>query len=273
MKKFEGLLFCTDLDGTLYTTDKKVSKRNLEAIEYFKSEGGIFTFITGRVPESSGEMFELIKPNAPYGCINGGGIYDGYENKYLWKASLPFEAVELVKLVHEKLPTMGIQYSTENGVYFCKDNEAMERFRQLTGLPNLVCDFDDWSHTVIKIVFADLDEEQILALAELLDAQPKSKDYDFVRSASILYEILPKGANKGDLLLKMADMLGIDRKKTIVVGDYNNDISMLKTAGLGFAVANAVDEVKAVADYVTVSNDEDAIAMIIEGLDKGEFVF
>jgi hydroxymethylpyrimidine pyrophosphatase-like HAD family hydrolase len=56
------------------------------------------------------------------------------------------------------------------------------------------------------------------------------------------------------------------------VGDYNNDISMIKSAGLGFAVANAVDEVKAVADYVTVSNDDDAIAVIIEDLDKGEFV-
>ena len=124
----------------------------------------------------------------------------------------------------------------------------------------------------MKIVFADMSQEQMLELIELLDSHPKSKEFNFVRSAMILYELLPKSASKGNILLKMADMLGIDAKKTIAVGDYNNDISMIKSAGLGFAVANAVDEVKAVADYVTVSNDDDAIAVIIEGLDKGEFV-
>ena len=58
MKKFEGMLFCTDLDGTLYTGDKRVSKENLEAIEYFKSEGGLFTFITGRVPVTAMDIYE-----------------------------------------------------------------------------------------------------------------------------------------------------------------------------------------------------------------------
>ena len=50
MKKFDGILICTDLDGTLLNGDSAVSKENLDAIEYFKAEGGIFTFITGRMP-------------------------------------------------------------------------------------------------------------------------------------------------------------------------------------------------------------------------------
>ena len=50
MKKFEGCLICTDLDGTLFRSDKTVSKENIDAIEYFKSEGGYFTFVTGRMP-------------------------------------------------------------------------------------------------------------------------------------------------------------------------------------------------------------------------------
>ena len=273
MKKFEGILFCTDLDGTLYRSDKAVSKRNLDAIEYFKSQGGIFTFITGRVPEASGEVFNLIKPNAPYGCINGGGIYDGYIGKYLFKEPLPYEAVELLKYVEEKMPQMGIQFSTEKGVFFHKDNKAMQFFRDVTGLPYKTCDLDNLKDDIMKIIFADFGEEQMQSLMKLLAEHPKADDFDFVRSAGILYEILPKGVSKGSLLLKIAAILGVDKKKTIAVGDYNNDVSMIKTAGLGFAVKNAVDEVKAVADYVTVSNDDDAIAVIIEGLDKGEFVF
>ena len=84
MKKFEGILFCTDLDGTLYDDNKNVSRKNLEAIEYFKSEGGTFTFITGRVPKTSKSICEIINPNAPYGCLGGGGIYDPTADKFLW---------------------------------------------------------------------------------------------------------------------------------------------------------------------------------------------
>lgn len=76
MGKFDGTLFCTDLDGTLLNSKKDISRENREAIEYFKSEGGLFTFVTGRMPYTSMEMYEMVRPNAPFGCINGGGIYD-----------------------------------------------------------------------------------------------------------------------------------------------------------------------------------------------------
>ena len=73
MKKFEGILICSDLDGTLLRADKSVSKENLEAIRYFQREGGRFTFITGRVPEAARKIYEAVRPNAAIGCFNGGG--------------------------------------------------------------------------------------------------------------------------------------------------------------------------------------------------------
>ena len=93
-----------------------------------------------------------------------------------------------------------------------------------------------------------------------------------MNSIDILYEILPKGASKGNALYKMSELLGIDIKKTIAVGDYNNDVSMIKAAGVGFAVANAIPEAKAVADFVTVSNNDHSIAAIVDGLDKGMYL-
>ena len=69
----------------------------------------------------------------------------------------------------------------------------------------------------------------------------------------------------------VAELLGIDMKKTIAVGDYDNDISMIQKAGLGFAVANAVDGAKAVADFITVDNNHHAIAEIIHGTDSGKY--
>ena len=271
MKKFEGMLFCTDLDGTLYNDEKMVSKQNLDAIEYFKSEGGLFTFITGRVPATSKNIYNIIRPNAPIGCINGGGIYDFKTNKYLWNTPLAADVIELVREVDKCLPEIGIQYNSENKVYFNKDNSAMVSFREVTGLPNVTCHFEDVRETILKIVFGHEDEQQLLLLAKLLNDHPKAKYFDFIRSEKNLYEILPKGSSKGAALQRMATLLGIDIKNTIAVGDYNNDISMVKAAGIGFAVENAVDELKNVADYITVSNNKHAISAIIDSLDKGTY--
>lgn len=272
MKKFEGILFCTDLDGTLYRDDRTVSEENLAAIEYFKAEGGLFTFITGRVPQTSGEICRIIKPNAPYGCINGGGIYDADAKKYLWKRFLSKEAMELVREVDEKMPEMGIQLNTETNVYFHRDNAAMEHFRAVTGLMNISCHYDEVEEPVLKVVFAHLEDEKIMALMQLLQNHPKAAEYDFIRSENWLFELLPKGVNKGAALIRMAELLGIRADRTIAVGDYDNDVTMLKAAKVGIAVENAVDAAKAAADYITVSNNHNAIAAIIDNLDRGRLV-
>ena len=270
MKKFEGVLFCTDLDGTLYSDDKKVSKENLDAIEYFKSEGGLFTFITGRDPQISMEICDIIKPNAPFGCLNGGGIFDMKENRYLWKKILPDEAMKLVDEVYRRMPDMGIIFFTEGKILFARDNEATVYFRSVTGAPLIACDYTAFDKEMLKVVFAHNDSDQIEALIDLLDSHPLASQFDFIRSERRLYEILPKNTNKGSTLIKMAELLGVDRRRTVAVGDYNNDVSMVELAGVGFAVANAVDEVKSVADYITVDNNHSAIAAIIDRLGKGD---
>lgn len=207
MKKFTGVLFCTDLDGTLYADDKTVAQEDLAAIDYFRAEGGLFTFITGRPP----------------------------------------------------------QIATD----FCRDNVAMEWFRRITGAPNLVCQYDAPPEPILKVVFSQTEEERMQALIRLLHAHPLAQHCDFIRSEKYLYEILPRGASKGGVLSKMAALLSVRPERTIAVGDYNNDVSMLQAAGLSFAVANAVPEAKAAADHITVSNNAHAIAAIIDGLDRG----
>ena len=271
MKKFEGMLFCTDLDGTLYGDDKKVSRENLDAIAYFKSEGGRFTFVTGRVPATAGEVYRLVQPNAPYGCFNGGAIYDGEQERYLWTRTLGEGVKELIDAVEEQIPEMGIQPNTEKAVYFHRENPAMEVFRKGCNLPRRLSRLEEIEEPIMKIVFAHLDVEKIPVLAKLLSEHPRAADFDFIRSESWLYEILPKGVSKGAALLKMAELLGIAPEKTIAVGDFNNDVSMIRAAGIGFAVDNAVAEAKAVADYVTVSNNHHAIAAIVDRLDRGLF--
>ena len=248
-----------------------MSTENFEAIEYFKSEGGLFTFITGRVPQTATKICRTVRPNAPYGCINGGGIYDPRTEKYLWNVSLPREALELVKEVDEKLGDIGIQLNTEKAIYFCKDNEGMEFFRAVTGVPNISCHYEDVEENILKVVFAHMENEKIELLKALLDAHPKAEQFDFIRSERRLYEILPKGVSKGKALCKLAELSKVDMRRTVAVGDYYNDVSMLRAAGLSFAVANAIPEAKRAATHVTVSNNDHAIAKIIDGLDRKAF--
>ena len=79
---FDGVLICTDLDGTLLKKDKSISDENKKAIEYFKNEGGYFTFVTGRMANFVKDVIHQVKPNAPIGCVNGGGLYDYENSKY-----------------------------------------------------------------------------------------------------------------------------------------------------------------------------------------------
>ena len=269
MKKFEGILICTDLDGTLLADDGSISRENLDAIEYFKSEGGIFTFITGRMPYFVSNIYEKVNPNAPFGCINGGGIYDHRTQRYVWTNTMPHSVLELVEYVDKNIEGIGIQINTFEKIYFSRENEAMAQFRAITDTPNIVADYHSVTEPIGKIVFGDTDDEVLQRLDRILRSHPRADEFDFIRSADILYEILPKGTSKGNVLPRLAAYLGISMEKTVAVGDYNNDVHMLRTAGVGIAVENAVPEAKAAADFVTVSNRDHAIARVISDIEKG----
>ena len=269
MKKFEGILICTDLDGTLLNSEHTVSRENIDAIEHFKAEGGIFTFITGRMPYFAADIYDTVKPNAPFGCINGGGLYDKKTGKYLWSQILDPSVIELVEYVDKNVEGIGIQVNTLEKLYFARNNSAMERFRKITGMENTVLDYKDVDLPIGKIVFGDEDEDHIDRVKTLLDNHPRASEFDFIRSELTLYEILPKGINKGSVLPILAKHMGIDMSRTVAVGDYNNDVGMIKAAGIGIAVANATPEAKAVADVITVSNNDHAIAKIISDIECG----
>ena len=89
-----------------------------------------------------------------------------------------------------------------------------------------------------------------------------------VRTAPFYLEIIPAQINKGKGLLDICSVLGIDRSDTAAFGDAENDIPMIRTAGFGVAMANAEEVVKAAADYVTASNNEDGIALALENIEE-----
>ena len=89
----------------------------------------------------------------------------------------------------------------------------------------------------------------------------------------MFFELLPKNISKGRVLKILADHLKIDIQNTLAIGDYDNDVSMIKMAGIGVAVANASKSAKSAADLITVCNDDHAIAKIIGDIDNGVIRF
>ncbi len=271
MGKFDGILLCTDLDGTLLRDDKSISAENLQAIEYFKAEGGSFTFVTGRMPFTAMDIFEAAKPNVPFGCINGGGVFDPWMQDYIWTSQMPEGVNELIRAVDENVPGVGIQVNTFYHTYFSKENDTMRIFRQITKLPNLVRPYTEVDEPVAKIIFGSEKEEEIQKISKTLLAHPRSGEFDFIRSERSLYEILPKGISKGTAIENLVRYLDLDINKTVAMGDYNNDISMFHAAKVGIAVSNACQDALDAADHITVSNNAHAVAKVIYDIEEGKF--
>ncbi len=269
MGKFDGILICTDLDGTLYNSERRVSQENREAIDYFKREGGLFTFITGRMPYYATDAYRAASPNVPFGCVNGGGVYDGERGEYIFRYEMSRKALPLVDFALEAFPAVGIQVATFDVTYFSKENEVMRLFREITGIPNLTRAYREVDEPIAKIILGLPDEAALLAMQRAIAAHPGAQDFTVVRSEQWFIEILPKAVHKGLALGELIGHLGVDPRKTVAIGDYNNDVGMLRAAGLGVAVANACPAAIEAADTVTVSNDEHAIARVIYDLDGG----
>ena len=269
MKNFENVLICTDLDGTLLGDDHKVSKENLEAIEYFKSEGGYFTFVTGRPPVIAGSIYDTIAPNAPVGCFHGGAIYDFKEQKYRWCEQMSPLVFDLLDDVCANVSDLGFQVNTTGPIYFCAENKATEHFREITGAPKILCPHREVPDPIVKVVFCG-DEKNIAEVGSYLRAHPLSENFDLLKADATLFEIIIKGTHKGKAIPHITAALGISDDKTIAIGDYDNDVGMLRAAKVGIAVANASEAARAAADRMTVSNREHAIAKIISELEEGK---
>ncbi len=262
MGKYEGYMLCTDLDGTFTEPPKNpdeevyISKENCDAVEEFKAGGGIFTYSTGRRPwYIKDKIFPFAKPNAPMITVNGASIYDWENDKILKSVFLPKEALSAPLLTFEKFrETMEEVFIIAENEEFnlnLKEENFKEKYEEIISL------HENW----YKFVFRGVDEEKTLEFQRFL----KSEYGDICslpRSWATGQEILGLTATKGERALELKKMFP-QVHTLICVGDHENDISMIKAADKGYAVANAVDEVLKAADFVTVANNEGAIAKII----------
>lgn len=266
MGKFDNILLCTDLDDTLLTTDKKISDENKKAIEYFMSEGGLFTFATGRVPHGAKLMLKYVVPNAPMICFNGGGVYDFETDKIIWSRTLDSDAKKVVEYIDKMFDFVGIEICTLEKIYFSKINRLVREHQAFEHLPDNPLNYNQINEKWQKVLFMT-EEDQLQSIKDAIATSPYSDTFTYVQSSPWYYEILPKNSTKGEGLIHLAEFLGIDISRTIGIGDNENDIGLVKNAGVGIAVSNAIEQVKNSADYITVDNNSDAVASVIYALE------
>lgn len=268
MGKFDGILIATDLDGTLLRHDKSVSRENAEALDYFMSEGGLFTVLTGRMPYALSGVLSQVKVNAPVGCGNGLCVFDTAKKEHLWKTSVDRKVLDVVQFVQENFPDAGIEITTHEKILCVKTNASVMKHLSDEKLEHIECTLDGFDGEIAKILIAQTPEK----LEPIINAINKSglaEGFQCIRSDILYYEILPQGVGKGPLLIKLSSILDIPIEKIIAVGDNDNDESALLTAGLGIAVANASEIAKNASDLITVSNEEHALAKIVTDIENG----
>lgn len=267
-------LIALDLDGTLLTTDKRLTKRTEEALAEAASRGIHIVPATGRsITGLARKVRDL--PFVRYGItVNGAAVWDMREELCIARRAFSNgQALEIWDFLE--------QYHTMTDA--CVDGTARmtpEYYRELdrympdeprrflirsTRVPTEA--LRDWirdpEKTVEKFnIFFEQRRE-----ADRLRAREELKQFDYLAVTTSLgnnLEINHKDATKGNGLKALADYLGIAREETMAFGDGENDISMLSQAGVGVAMENAAALVKNAADFVTLSNDMDGVAYAIE---------
>ena len=134
----------------------------------------------------------------------------------------------------------------------------------LNEMPIRTVDFYDGEITAPKVMIT-AEPGKLDAFIATLDPELYEK-YSIMKSEPFFLEIMPKGVDKGEALAKLAESLGIDQSETMAFGDQANDLSMIKWAGCGVAMGNAIDDLKDNSQYVTASNDDEGIAKALEKL-------
>jgi len=271
MGRFDGCLLASDIDGTLQDSGY-INPRNREKIKYFVKEGGKFCLCTGR---SIGAITAVLKEIGvtDYSVVaNGCMIYDNKENKILYQDFLPENERFTVKTVFEQMPDIGIEIHSEGEVYTLRRSFQLDCHQHYEGLPTDMLDFEtlldyNWN----KVVFALDEEGDYKRLKEL--TQSEVRECDFLTTIAVIddikrhyYEQLPKGVSKLSALKRLCELAGVKKGGLFAIGDYYNDLDMIKNADISAATADTPDDIKQYADFIAGSCEDGAVADFIDYL-------
>lgn len=256
-----------DLDGTLTNRDKVITDRTRRVLMEAQKRGKTVVLASGRptygvVPLA--EQLELDKYGGYILSFNGGIITDCRTREIVFEKELPVEANrKIIGLAREER----VDILTYEKAMIITDNPDCPYAKKESEVNHLkIRQVEDMEAYVTFPVpkFLMLDDGDFLAMVEPRVKAALGKNFSVYRSEPYFLEILPKGIDKAQSLERLLELLGMSREEMIACGDGYNDLSMIRYAGLGVAMENAVLPVRNAADYITLSNNDDGIAHVVE---------
>jgi Cof subfamily protein (haloacid dehalogenase superfamily) len=264
MNKYEGYLIVSDLDGTLINSSQNISKQNIGAISSYIQEGGLFAVATGRTEINVLPYINKIDINCPCILYNGAIIYDINKKSYIKSTFLnKLHLIEPLKQLLNENINLCMQIFIPGKMFIVSSPNNTDPIVEKEGQPYEFAYIDDIANeNWVKIMMTDTNKS-LNAVQRFLMEKIPSETIHSVFSSPTYLEIFAYGVSKGSALYNLINITGIKKEKVIAIGDYCNDIEMIKEAGLGVATANAHPLLKNAANIVTVSNDEHAIYSLI----------
>lgn len=256
----------TDLDGTLLTDDKQISAYTKDVLDQWTAAGHKLVLCSGRDLNSVKDVKRDLNLNYPGMYLigyNGGQIYDCDQKKTLYKVTLT-----LPQLAHiiEEAKKFGIHYQTYTDSHIIApcDSAALRRYQKVIKTPvifheDIMAEMKTEPCKCLAIELDDLKRLEALRLSLLPYAE--KENISMVYSNPYYLEMFPAISGKGASVKKLCQILNINPCFSVAAGDAQNDLSMIEAAGMGIAMKNGCEEVKAAATMITdFDNNEDGLA-------------
>ncbi|MGN1122870.1 MAG: HAD hydrolase family protein [Eubacterium sp.] len=272
-KTFEKWLVVSDIDGTLNNKIRKLPRANYDAIKKFTDLGGNFTLASGRLQSSLERNYNRITANQPAVVLNGAGLYDFSKREMIWRNTISEKGQEFVKMISEDFA--GLFKSVDIGVYF-DDYVYVVR----NGLLSQGTMFFDKAHFEVssidevpkdgwmKVIFWT-NPVTMNKLRNVIDRE-ENPDANFMASSPWSFEMLQKNTHKGVGIMKLADMLGIEKRYVAAIGDYYNDWDMLKTVGLPACAGQAPKPIHKICKFEACHCNKGCVADLLEYIMSGK---
>ncbi|PMJ92409.1 Cof-type HAD-IIB family hydrolase [Vibrio sp. 10N.261.55.A7] len=260
-------LIALDMDGTLLNSDKQISEPTKKSIALARDKGVKVVLASGRpIDGMVDKLQELnISGDEEFVLYYNGSMVQELGNEEIIHRNIinARSAKEVAKLTKE----FGLDvhaFSEEHGLITPKTSQYTQLEATINGLTITEMDFDllEDDHPIIKAMIVGEPDKLSSAIQAL--APEYHERYTIVQSAPFFLEFLSLKSNKGIGVEAIAKHLDILPSEVICVGDAENDNHMIKYAGLGVAMGNAMEETKALADYIAPSNDEHGVAAVID---------
>ncbi len=238
----------TDLDGTFLPKSKIPLPQDLAAVRRFEEAGGLFTIATGRTVQASRRYPEELGLKQPIITFNGCAIWDPIGDQLLYTHPLPAHAREMTQAILADNPHVGSEVLCTDETWVVSNTETEQEHVRICGVTPQYCEVGEVPGTWLKVLFA-MHTDEMPDFIRYIDAH-HYEGVDFVRSEKRFYELLPAGVSKGSALQAYRKLPGMEDFTFVAVGDYDNDLEMLRAADFAVCPQNAAPSAKAAADLV-----------------------